>query len=207
MGGRTREGRTYYLCYRASKAAAPINQQGEPQPCSYNQISGKALETAVWDTVTGLLRHPDILFREVKNLTEPGSLTRKALAQEMAHVSRRLGGLPKEEMRLVEGYRKGLYDDVIMRQEMERVHQEQAACEGRQRDLQGHIQNLERATNYASQVEGLVDRFSKGLDSMSFSQRQELLRLLVQEVVCDKGEVTIRTVLPLGQLCPTSPQR
>lgn len=43
-----------------------------------------------------------------------------------------------------------------------------------------------------------------GLDHMDFNGRRELLRLLVEEVIYDKGLLTIKTVLPLEQLHPVS---
>jgi len=33
---------------------------------------------------------------------------------------------------------------------------------------------------------------------MSFDERRELLRLLVDEVVYDDGQVTIKTIIPIG---------
>ncbi|MDP6511232.1 MAG: zinc ribbon domain-containing protein [Dehalococcoidia bacterium] len=107
MGGRTRGSVTYYYCYKSRDFAASVNERGEPQPCHYRQINGKALEAAVWDTVTDLLRHPDLLVDELENLGQPDSATREAMEEELAHVNSRLEELPKEERRLVEGYRKG----------------------------------------------------------------------------------------------------
>ena len=42
----------------------------------------------------------------------------QALEEELAQANKRLEELPREERRLVEGYRKGLYAEFMMRQEM-----------------------------------------------------------------------------------------
>ncbi len=156
------------------------------------------METAVWDTVTGLLRHPDLLMQELERLTQPDSATREALEEELAQVGKRLEELPKEESRLVEGYRKGFYDDFMMREEMEQVRSEQTSAEERRRELERQLAHLDRALSYKGQVEQLASRLSEGLDQMGFVERRELLRLLVDEVVYDEGQVTIKTIIPLG---------
>jgi len=61
---------------------------------------------------------------------------------------------------------------------------------------------LDRALSYKGQIEELGRRLSQGLDSMGFTERRELPRLLVDEVVHDNGQVTIRTITPLDQLHP-----
>jgi len=81
---------------------------------------------------------------------------------------------------------------------MERVRSEQAAAEERHRELERQLAHLDKALSYRGKVEDLARRLSQGLNYMDFSQRRELLRLLVDEVVYDDGQVTIKTIIPLG---------
>ena len=50
-------------------------------------------------------------------------------------------------------------------------------------------------------MEDLARRLSQGLDNMDFAERRELLRLLVDEVVYEDGDMSIRSILPV-QLQP-----
>jgi site-specific DNA recombinase len=197
MGGRTHGAYNYYFCYKTQKFKAPINDKGEPQTCPSKWVNGKDLEVAVWERVPDLLRQPALLQRELENLTRPDSATREALQNELAQVERRLEELPKEEQRLVEGYRKGFYADFMMREEMERVCGEQTKLQDRYRELELKIAQLDSVISYKGQIQKLAERLSQGLDSMDFEQRRELLRLLVDEVLYDDGHVTIKTVIPL----------
>ena len=97
----------------------------------------------------------------------------------------------------MEGYRKGFYPDILMREEIERVQREQAAAEDRRKELDRELARLDKAISYRGQVEEQARRLSTGLEAMDFCQRQELLRLLVEEVVYEEGKATIRTILPL----------
>ena len=202
MGGSTSHVIGFYRCLRSHKPLAPINERGEPQPCSCKWVNGKAVEAAVWDTVTDLLRHPDLLMQELEKLTQPDSATRVGLEEELSQLRERLERLPKEERRLVEGYRKGFYADFMMREEMERIMQERASAEERCLELETRLAHLERAMSYQGQVEEPAERLSHGLDNMDFTECRELLRLLVDEVAYDDGDVTIRTIIPIEQLHP-----
>jgi hypothetical protein len=208
MGGRTNRGVTDYHCYKDQKFKAPIDENGEPQPCSCKWVNGKSLEAAVWDTVTDLLCHPDLLVQELEKLAQPDSATRETMEEELAHLRKSLDALPQEERRLVEGYRKGLIPDFMMREEMGRVAQERRQAEERCNELERQLVHLDKALSYKGQVQALAHRLSAGLDTMSFDERRELLRLLVDEVVYDEGQVTIKTIIPIGdgQLRPI-PQR
>ena len=206
MGGKTRNGYAYYSCFGTNRENAPINDRGEPMPCAAKWVNGNSLEEIVWDRVTGLLRHPDLLIRELENLTRPTSVTREALEEELAQTKKRLNSLPEERRRLVEGYRKGLFADFMMRAEMERVQGEQSAAEGRCSELETQLVHLDKALTFRGQIEKLARTLSRGLDQMTFTERRELIRLLVDEIIYDEGNVTIKTIIDPAkcQLYPVS---
>ena len=205
MGGCANKGILYYRCYKSLSFNAPIDVNGVPQPCKCRWVKGKDLESAVWETVTDLIRNPELLMRELERLTQPDPATRETLEEELALIARRLEDLPKEERRLVDGYRKGLYADFMMREEMDRVKDERAGAEERRQDLERQLSLLENAMSYRESVEAFAGRVSEGLDdAMGFEERRELLRLLVDEVVYEDGDVSIKTILPVDErrLCP-----
>jgi hypothetical protein len=91
-----------------------------------------------------------------------------------------------------------------MRDEKVRVDQERVAAEELRLELTARLGRLDRASEYVEQVEELTSRLAEGLDTLDFDGRRELLRLLVDEVVYDDGQLSIKTILPLGRLHPTS---
>ena len=187
-----------YSCFKRRRVKAPIKGRGEHQPCSCTWVNGRALEAAVWDTVTNLMRHPETMMRELERLTQTDSATREMMAEELARIDKRFQGFPKEEQRLVEGYRKGFYPDFMIREETERLRQERDAVDERRRELQRQLSHLDKALTYQDRIQEFAQRLSQGLDLMDFNQRRELLRLLVDEVVYDDHQVTIKTIIPLG---------
>jgi len=205
MRGRTNHGRRYYHCKMTAASKAPINERGEPMVCQSKWVTGTDIEAAVWEKISGLLLNPVLLVKEIEKLSEPDSGTREAMSEELSHLKVRLENLPKEQKKLVEGYRKGYYPDFMMREETERVEKEKLDTEQRLSELQQQLERLERASGYKEEVEALAERLNQGLDIMGFEDRRELLRLLIDEIVYDDGGgMTIKTILPLGRLHPAS---
>ncbi|MBI4288980.1 MAG: recombinase family protein [Chloroflexi bacterium] len=211
MSGRTHQGRYFYYCVKSLSSHAPIDDNGQLLPCSCKWVNGATLEAVVWNTVTSLLKQPELLIEELEKLTRPNSITREALQSELKQIIKRLQEIPLEERRLVEGYRKGFYADFMMAEEKERVTREQATAEQRQIDLGQQLERLDRALTYRGRVEEFARRVGQGLDGMNFIERRELLRLLVDSVTYDDGQVIVRTIIPIDggdseavQLYPTS---
>ncbi|MBI2958464.1 MAG: recombinase family protein [Chloroflexi bacterium] len=210
MGGRSSHDTSFYYCFKSQHFKAPINQRGEPQPCFCRPVEARRLEEVVWDRVTGLLKRPEMLIEEMERLTQPGSATIEGLQSELAQVSKRLKDLPMEERRLVEGYRKGFYADFMMREEAERIRKEQASCEEKRCELQRELAAIVEAAAYKTKLEDFARSLSQGLDAMTFAQRREVLRLLVDQIIYDEGRITIKTSIPFDadqHQLPPLPQR
>jgi hypothetical protein len=91
-----------------------------------------------------------------------------------------------------------------MREEKVRVDREKVETEKRRLELTAQLGRLDAASAYLEQVEDLTTRLAQGLDTLDFDGRRELLRLPVDEVVYDDGQLSIKTILPLRRLQPTS---
>ena len=171
--------------------------------CQSKWVRGADIEEAVWKRIAGLLLEPELLVEEIEKLSDPDSGTNEAISEELSQLEARLENIPKEQKRLVEGYRKGYYPDFMMREETERVEKEKLAAEQRLRELQQQLDRLERASGYKDEAVALAKRLNEGLGAMGFEERRELLRLLIDEIVYDDGgSMIIKTILPLGRLHP-----
>ena len=62
MGGCASNGTFYYRCYKSLSFKAPIDDNGVPQPCKCRWVNGKALQSAIWETVADLIRNPELLM-------------------------------------------------------------------------------------------------------------------------------------------------
>ncbi len=197
MGGCTIHGVTYYRCYRKRNSdSVPLGSDGKPQPCSCPHIRADAIEPVVWDTISELIKDPDILIEELRRRNKDNSQTKQILERELQLCQARLKAIPEEQKRLVEGYRKGLYSDFMMREDMEAIQKEQAELEKRKLELDRQLTQRNLTENQEAQIRSLMEKISTGLDSLDFTGKQDLLRLLVERVLYNGQEVEIETIIP-----------
>lgn len=197
MGGCGIHGVTYYHCYRKGNPdRVPLGPDGKPQPCLCSHIKADVIESVVWDTISELIKEPDILVQELHRRNTEKSETKQILERELQLCQTRLKAMPEEQKRLVEGYRKGLYSDFMMREDMEAIQKEQAELEKRKMELDRQLTQRNLTENQEAQIRSLLEKISTGLDCLDFTGKQDLLRLLVEKVLYNGQEVQIQTIIP-----------
>jgi site-specific DNA recombinase len=200
MGGHTIHGVPYYRCYRKDNPdKVPFNIDGKPQPCSCPEVKAEAIEPVVWDTICELIRDPDLLIQELHRCNTDNSQTKEILERELQLCQARLKAIPDEQRRLVEGYRKGLYADFMMREDMERIQKEQGELEKRKTELERQLAQRQLTQSQEAQIRSLTEKISTGLDNLDFAGKQELMRLLIERVLYDGHGVEIQTIITLGE--------
>ncbi|MFH0914054.1 MAG: recombinase family protein, partial [Chloroflexota bacterium] len=204
MGGHFTHGIPYYRCYRTSSPdRVPLGTDGRPQACSCPEIRAEEIEAVVWDTLSQLVKDPAFLIQELHRQYADDSQTREMLEKELQLCQARLKTIPDEQRRLVEGYRRGLYADFMMREEMENTQREQSELEKRKAELERQLARKSLTQGQENRIKSLVEKIGRGLDNLDFGGKRELLRLLVEKVIFDGQKVEVQTVIPLGdQLHP-----
>ena len=204
MGGHTIHGVPYYRCYRkGNPERIPIDVDGRLQPCSCPEVKTEAVEPVVWDTISQLIKEPDLLARELNNRIEDKSKTKQFLEKELQLCLARLKAIPEEQMRLVEGYRKGLYTDFVMREDMEAIQKEQTELEKRKDELERQLAQRNMTEHQEAQLKSFVSKIGAGLDHLDFKGKQELIRSLINKVLYNGQNIEIQTIIPpRGQLQP-----
>jgi site-specific DNA recombinase len=164
--------------------------------CAFRPVRADGLEEAVWDAVTRLLQHPERLREELRRRREEGSPTREVAEQELRAARKRLEAIPGEQDCLVEGYGKRLIPDDLMRNRMEALKAEREEVQARVVDLERRLGQLEVTEEQETQALAFAERVKDGLKNLVFAQRQQMLRLLVEDVTCYEGKAIIRTIIP-----------
>ena len=107
--------------------------------------------------------------------------------------------LADEQRQLVEGYRRGLYADFMMREDMELIQKEQDELEKRKAELERQLAQRFMTQNQEVHIKSLMEKISMGLDKLDFTGKRELLRLLVEKVFYNGQSIEILTIIPLGE--------
>lgn len=203
MGGHNMHGVTYYYCRRRHHPdKIAIGPDGRPQPCTCPEVKTETVEQLVWQTITELIKNPELLLSELHRSSGDGSAV-EVQERELKLCRSRLKAIPQEQRRLVQGYRKGLYADFMMREEMAALQKEQGELEKREAELEKRLSRRLLSQNHEADLKTLLEQVSSGLDNLDFSGRQDLLRLLIERVVYAGDKVEIGTIIPLDtQLHP-----
>jgi site-specific DNA recombinase len=200
MSGHTMHGVPYYRCYHKGDPDKYLaGFDNKPQPCSCPEIRAGAIEPEVWDTIYQLIKDPDFLIRELHRHNADNSQTKEILERELKLCQTRLKTIPEEIKRLVEGYRKGLYADFMMREDMELIQKEQGELERRKTELERQLAQRFLTKNQEANIRSLAEKLSTGLDNLDFTSKQELLRLLVEKVLYNGQSIEIQTIIPLSE--------
>jgi hypothetical protein len=103
----------------------------------------------------------------------------------------------------VEGYRKGLYADFMMREDTERIQKEQDELEKRKSELERQLAQRQLTESQEARIRNFAEKINSGLDTLDFAGSQELMRLLIEKVLFDGQAVEIQTIItPDEQLHP-----
>ena len=81
----------------------------------------------------------------------------------------------------MEGYRKGLYADFMMREDMELIQKEQGELEKRKVELERQLTQRFLTQKQEAHIKSLAKKINIELENLDFTGKQELLRLLVEK--------------------------
>jgi site-specific DNA recombinase len=178
--------RTRYAYYHC--VGTDAHRFGGERICNNKQISGAAIEAAVWEDVRELLRDPNAVRNEYqRRLQESGSED----SGDSEQLARQIQSARRAISRLIDAYT----DELVTKDEFEPRMQtakarlarlESEAIERAQRKSQ--CAELKHAIG---QLQNFSDRLRDGLDNADWTTRREIIRTLVKAVKIERDTVRI----------------
>jgi site-specific DNA recombinase len=194
MRGRNGTHHRYYYCRNHD----PIRAGGEDRRCPERNIRADTLDAFVFDHIRTALTQPELLLagEQAVAMTTPIP-DDELLATELARLDRKIDNADAERRRLVDVYQAGLIDltelqrragDVTARQRD--LHTKRASLADQRSALARGNQLRRRITDFTAQVCQIIDHLDK-------VQKQQLLRLLIEDVRVTGWHVQIRLRIAL----------
>ena len=202
MRGRNGTWHRYYYCRNHD----PLRAGGEERRCPERNIRADALDEFVFDQVRAALLEPAILLagEQAVTLTQPIP-DDEILAAELARLDRKIDNAAAEKRRLVDLFQAGLIEMPELQRRSREVasrHNElttKRAALAAERTALAHGNLLRRrVTDFAEQVHAVVDQLNR-------EQRQQLMRLLIEDVHVSGSHVQIQLRIPLDSPHPSGP--
>ena len=210
MRGRNGTWHRYYYCHNHD----PLRAGGQDRRCPERNIRADALDEFVFTQIRAALLDPGLLLAGEQAIAVHAPVPDdQLLAAELARLDRRLEAARTEHNRLVNLYQAGLID-------MPGLQRRAAAITARQRDtgqkrasLAAERADLARGNRLRHGIEHFAARVRAVIDQLGPTQRQELIRLLIEDVQVTGWHVKIRLRIPLDDpphgdhSHPRTPQR
>ena len=192
----------YYLCPHRD----PWRAGGADRRCPERRVRADELDAFVFDQIRQLLARPDLLAAGETALAEQTpAADDELLAAQLDRLERRLQTTRSERGRIADLYQAGVIDSTEMRRrsaEIEtrsrRFDQERQALIARQTELATDNRLHQHITGFAQQA-------LAGIDTLDFEGRQQLMRLMLEDVRVRGWQVELRLRIPLDTNPPTSP--
>ena len=190
---RTTRGRArYYRClgsdaYRHLKAP----------PCECRPIRVEDLDELVWKQVTDLLEKPELIGAELERRRQE-NLRRDPVEQRREQLNHEIKRLSQQSDKLLDAYQEGLVSLGQLRQRMPALRKQQQAAEKELESARWQALMAERVVQLEQSLEGFTSRLRESARSLTVTDRQRVVRLLVKEIVIEAdNRITIRHCLPL----------
>jgi site-specific DNA recombinase len=194
MRGRNGTWHRYYYCRNHD----PLRAGGQERRCPERNIRADALDEYVFDQIRTALIQPKMLLAGEQAIAVSTPIPDdELLAAELARLDRKIDATTAERRRVADLYQAGLID-------LPELQRRSTEVTARQRDLQTKRDTLaaertalthgnllrRRVTDFARQIREVIDQLDR-------PQRQQLLRLLIEDVHVTGWQVKIRLRIPL----------
>ncbi len=138
---------------------------------------------------------PKVLAEEYRRRLELSRAT-SDLDFEEKRLSLALKQLKTQEDRVTDAYVAEAMDLARYKSEMERLSAQRQGLEQRLQQIQHQAREEANNREALTQLDAFCSRVAQGLDNMTFEERQQFLRLVVEGVTVAEGRITVEAVIP-----------
>ena len=184
----------YYACPHRDLVRAG----GQDRRCPERRIHADELDAFVFDQVRQLLARPDLLSAGETAVAAQGPVPDEELfATQVARLERRRDGADAERRRLADLYQAGVIDSAEMTRRAAELDARDRHLDQERQALVAQRTDLAQANNLQRRITDFAERALVGLDALDFTARQQLLRLVLEDVRVQGWQVELRLRLPL----------
>ena len=160
-------------------------------------IRAERLEDLVWGEVSRILQSPELIVEVIRASDAHGG---DGVAEETANTERDLRNVEIEDERAVRLFVSGKITERQLDRQRKLITERRESLRARLDDCRARQASDTQKRLLMECVLEWVGRVGKALDNMSLEQRRETLRMVVDEVVVDRGNgVSLTLAIPLGE--------
>jgi len=195
---RTSRRKIYYYRCLGSDAYRHLNG-----PLCHNRpIRQDYLDQIVWQQVIQLLEDPDLVRAEIQRRikeihdSNPTKRRKEALGKEITRMQK---GIEK----LLDAYQEGLLKLEELRKRLPELRKRQEALNSELYSLEAASADQKAFLRLADTIESFLKRLRATAETLSVTERQKVLRLIVKEILVYPKTIKIKHSLPISR--PNTP--
>jgi site-specific DNA recombinase len=197
LTGRTSDGCTYYYCSNRGKNRDP---DVPPHACS---IAGRTVEPLVWQAVCELLHNPTLMADAWQAQCEVDDVD----PDEADRLQHRLRALDRQYTRLLDVFQDELIGKDELARRKRRLDAERETVEQRLDQLSRQSYRQQAKTQMLDDFAIFCQKIETSLANPTPEVQQEVIRLLIDHVVVEKGQIIIKHIIPTNDDCRLLPGR
>lgn len=196
MSGRDGTIHRYYYCANHDT----IRARGEADRCPERNIHADALDAFVFEQVRAALLRPEVLLAGESALTAAQPVhDDELLSAELARLARKIDMAEAAQRRLADLYQSGLPELVEVQHRAKEIDSHHRSLVAQKNSLVARRRELAADNQLRRRVSDFAQKVTAGIDQLDFDQRQQLLRLLVDQVLVSGWRVEIQLRIPLDE--------
>jgi site-specific DNA recombinase len=209
MRGRNGTWHRYYYCHHHD----PLRAGGEDRRCPERNIRADALDEFVFAQIRAALLDPALLLTGEHAVAVHAPVPDdELLAAELARLDRKLDAARSEHNRLIDLYQAGLIDMPELQRRATAITTRQKDLTAKRDSLAAQRADLAKDNQLRRGVEHFAARIRAVIDDLDHTQKQQLLRLLIENVQVTGWHVKIQLRIPLpeppaGGRAPRKPRK
>ena len=195
MRGRNGTWHRYYHCRNHD----PLRAGGESRRCPERNIRADALDAFVFEQIRAAMTHPDQLLAGKQAVALRAPIPDdELLGAELARLDRKIDAADTEQRRLIDLYQGGFIELPELQRRATEVASRQKALQHKRTSLAEERTALARDNQLRRRVGDFAARIHAVIDTLDHTQKQQLLRLLIEDVRVTGWHVQIRLRIALN---------
>jgi site-specific DNA recombinase len=174
-------------------------------PCRPNHVRAHPLDALVWEEVRKHLLRPELLLRAQTKVSESTTLDSSFLSSQIDNAQKRLTRVRDERSRLLDAYQSGFIEKKEFDDRASTVARRFETLEKELEVLQQERQRATEGCHLFERIQAFTSVLTQRLDTMSFPERQALVRAIIEEVVLCGDTVKLYFKIPLPKADPPNP--
>lgn len=191
--------RLYYRCRGQDGHLLP---QG--RVCAGHPIRVEVLDELVWEQTQQLIQYPEVVFEEYSRRVHSKRKGELDLTSIMMNKKKEIHNQELEKKRLLDLYQTGTVSIEEITPRLDRIRNRINSVEQEYTLLEEEKHRDQKQLQLIEQFATFQDKFLSRLGELTFDEKQQVVRLLVEEVLVDSvnEQLVVKHVIPLDKSFP-----